>query len=178
MKRDIRNLFKEEDLKKNPLPNNHRLEFLEKLKANSSIEVEPKNKFLVYKIAASVLLFVSIGYFISKPFNSESKIETSRLIEQIETVEQQYLKSIDKEWENFLMLSKDEKLIKRYKNRLDDLNQSYQEISEQYRNDANDFLVLETLVENLQTRLQLLKDIQKHIILLNQQNRNHENTTI
>ena len=36
-------------------------------------------------------------------------------------------------------------------------------------------IVIEALIENLKTRLQLLQDIQQHINLLNKE---HENTTI
>ena len=86
--------------------------------------------------------------------------------------------SINKEWNSFLILAKDENLISRYKKRLDDLDLDYREISKQYDDDTSDILIIEALVENLQTRVDLLKDIQKHITLLNQQNEHYENTTL
>ena len=82
------------------------------------------------------------------------------------------------EWQNFLELAKDENLIQRYKSKLEDLDTDYRLISEQFKHDTNNILVIQDLVNNLQTRLQLLKDIQQHIILLNQKNEQHESTNI
>jgi len=174
MKRDIRTLFKEENLENKKLPENHRAAFLNKLKASKTEKIKPKNKFLVYKIAASILLFVSLGYFINKAFDTESVIETSQLVEQIETVEKQYLNEIDKEWQSFLALTKDKKLVSRYEKKLASLDESYKSISKSFKTDTNNILVIEDLIENLKTRLKLLKDIQEHIKLLNQKNDNYE----
>lgn len=176
MKRDIRDLFKGEDLANKTLPDNHREDFLEKLKTSKIEKVKPKAKFMVYKIAASILLFVSLGYFFSKEFNTEFKPETSELVAQIETVEQLYLSEIDKEWQNFLTIATDQKLVKRYEEKLKDLDENYKSLSLSFKANTNNILVIEDLIENLKTRLQLLKDIQEHIKLLNQKNENYETT--
>ena len=63
-----------------------------------------------------------------------------------------------------------------FKEKLTDLDNDYQEISRSFKNDSNNILVIESLVENLQTRLQLLKDIQVHINILNQKTEQNENT--
>lgn len=169
MKQDIRNLFnEEEDLKS--LPQNHRTEFLEKLQSQS--KKEPSFSWL--KIAAVLLVALTIGFSIFNTEVEEEKI--SPLVAQIEAVEAEYLKDIDREWDNFIALAEDENLIKRFQNKLEDLDKDYREISKQFKSDTNNIIVIESLVENLQTRLQLLKDIQKHIKILNQKNELHENT--
>ncbi|WP_299892163.1 hypothetical protein [uncultured Lacinutrix sp.] len=174
MKRDIRALFKGEDLVSKTLPKHHREDFLKKLKENKAEKIIPKKQYMVYKVAASILLFTSLSYFINKAFNTESRLETSQIVEQIETVERQYLIEIDKEWNSFLALTNDKKLVSRYEKKLADLDENYKLISTSFKTDTNNILVIEDLIENLKTRLQLLKDIQQHIKLLNQKNENYE----
>jgi len=174
MKQDIRDLFRKYEVFNNKLPDTHKQEFYDKLKGFNSKTNKQLNYKNIYRLAATLLLFFAVGYFMLQG-NLKNQ---SELVEQIETIEQEYLLNINKEWHNFLTIAKDEKLVKRYKKRLEDLNKDYQEISEQFKVDTNNILIVETLIENLNTRLQLLKDIQEHITLLNQENEYYENTTI
>jgi hypothetical protein len=170
MKQDIRDLFKtEDDLK--ALPENHRTEFLEKLKT------QPKKKFTSFswlKIAAISVIALTVGYSIF--MNEPEPVLVSPMIAQIEAVEAEYLKNIEAEWENFVAIAEDEILVARFKKKLEDLDKDYKEISIRFKEDANNLLVIESLVDNLQTRLQILQDIQKHIKILNQKNEHYENT--
>ncbi|MDB9783042.1 hypothetical protein OAB88_08085 [Winogradskyella sp.] len=170
MKRDIRDLFKTEDELKT-LPENHRAAFLSKLKKQS---VPPSVFFVWTKIAAVILIVVVVGFGVIK--NYSDKEDVSPMIAQIEAVEAEYLENIEVEWQSFIVLAKDEKLVERFRKKLDELDNNYQDISIQFKDDANNILVVEALVENLQTRLQILKDIQNHIKILNQNNEQHENT--
>lgn len=170
MKRDIRDLFKTEDELKT-LPENHRAAFLGKLKKQSA---PPSVSFVWAKIAAVILIVVVVGFGIIK--NYSEKEDVSPMIAQIEAVEAEYLANIEVEWQSFIVLAKDEKLVERFRKKLDELDNNYQDISIQFKDDANNILVVEALVENLQARLQILKDIQKHIKILNQNNEQHENT--
>jgi hypothetical protein len=171
MKRDIRELFEKEDLEATQsLAKNHRKEFLQKLESEASNKsLKPKN--LILKIAAIFIIALMVGYFV---INKDEAEEISPLVAQIEAVEMEYLESIQAEWINFIKLTDDENLVKRYEKRLNDLDYDYQETSENFKKDPNNILVVESLITNLQTRLQLLKDIQKHIKILNQKNE-HEN---
>jgi len=169
MKRDIRDLFEEDDLK--TLPDNHRTEFLEKLNK------QPKKKrasFPWLKMAAALLVALIVGF--SMFYTKSTNENVSSIIAQIEAVEAEYLEDIEKEWENFVTIADDEILVARFKKRLDELDNDYQEIATQFKEDSNNILVIESLVENLQTRLQILKDIQEHIKILNQKNGQYENT--
>lgn len=170
MKQDIRDLFKEEDSLKS-LPKNHRTEFLEKLQRQPS---KKKTSFSWLRIAAVLLVALTIGFsiFYSKPDTEE----VSPMVAQIEAVEAEYLQNIEIEWQNFLAIAEDEVLVERFRKKLDELDADYQDISIQFKEDSNNILVIEALVDNLQTRLQILKDIQKHIKILNQKNEQHEST--
>ena len=173
MKRDIRELFKNEEVEvKYDLPQNHRDDFLEKLKSIQSNKSK-QSKYLFLKIAAVLIVAIAISFTV---FNSENIESPSPIIAQIEAVEAEYLENINAEWQNFITVAKDENLVRRYKEKLTDLDNNYQEISRAFKNDSNNILVIESLVENLQTRLQLLKDIQVHINILNQKTEQNENT--
>ncbi|WP_296314412.1 hypothetical protein [Winogradskyella sp. UBA3174] len=169
MKRDIRDLFKEEDELKS-LPENYRKEFLEKLKKQSKKKV---TSFSWLKIAAVLLIALTVGF--SLFYNNPEEEKVSPIIAQVEAVEAEYLKNIEVEWESFVALADDEILISRFKKKLEDLDTDYQEISVKFKNESDNLVVIEALVENLQTRLQILKNIQKHIKILNQKNEQHEN---
>lgn len=173
MQQDIRDLFKNKEKEEaKTLPENHRVEFLKKLKQ------QPKKKVTSYqwlKIAAIFLIALTVG--LSWYSNKPEEVKESSIIAQIEAVEAEYLKDIETEWNNFIAIAEDEALVTRFKKKLDELDRDYQEISDQFQNDANNILVIEALVENLQTRLQILKDIQKHIKILNQKNE-HDETVI
>jgi hypothetical protein len=169
MKRDIRDLFKEESESK-ILPKHHREDFAVKLNSMPSPE---KSSYLWLKIAGALVLLFSIGF--SFLFTNEPEEPTS-ILAQIETVEAEYLKDIEAEWSSFLKIADDERLVQRYKRKMNDLQLDYENISIQFKQEPNNIQVLEALIENLQTRLKLLKDIQAHIKLLNQKNLNNENT--
>ena len=178
MGHDIRKLFETEEETENKLPVSHRDEFQNKLKA-----IKPKHKQRqglrnIFKYAASVLLLVTLSYFSFNKLTKKPIIKESALELQLKEVEQQYLENIEKEWESFKALADDEKLVKRYEKELNELSADYQTISKQFESDNKDILIIESLVSNLQTRLQLLKDIQEHINLLNQENGHYETIQI
>lgn len=169
MKQDIRELFKEEDTLKQ-LPEDHKAEFLEKLKGQPK---RSSNYTFWIRIAAVLIIALSIGYGL---FFQPPVVVDSPVISQIKAVEDQYLKDIEREWKQFVAIANDELLVARYKARLEDLDADYKEIAAEFQNNANNIEIIESLVENLQTRLQILKDIQEHIKILNQKNEQHENT--
>lgn len=172
MKRDIRELFKEDELEKE-LPENHRIEFLEKLKATNE-----KKKFSFKKIlgyVASVVVLISVYLFLPKNKIDEKNQQLLLHVQQIET---EYLKNINTEWNNFLELTNDEKLIEKYDEKLKELSADYKVLSSKLNENPNDINVLEALISNLQKRLQTLKDIQEHIKSLKQKKVTYETIVI
>lgn len=171
MKRDVRDLFKDE-LEKKQLPESHRADFLMKLEKVP--EKKPKKNIVGY--VATVLILISGCFFFMHEGKQEVKEPT--LLQQVQQIEQEYLKSIDKEWEQFLELTDDERLISKYEEKLDRLANDYQELTKRFSEQPNNINVLEELISNLQRRLQTLKDIQEHIKSLNQKNTVYETIVI
>ncbi|WP_034057324.1 hypothetical protein [Lacinutrix jangbogonensis] len=170
MKRDIRALFKGEDLGNKTLPDNHRDEFLEKLKKQQNTNT---NNFFFLKIAAVLLITLTVGY---NAFYKQQDDEDLTIVAQIEAIEGEYLVDIETEWQNFIAIANDEVLVARFKKKLNELDKDYQEITVEFKNDKKSISVIEILIDNLQTRLQILKDIQKHINIINKENEQYENT--
>lgn len=172
MKQDIRDLFKsDDDNGTKQLPNDHREEFLAKLNTNRK---DNSQNYIWLRLVAVMVVALTVSFFIFKTETPHT--ETSPLLAQVEAVEAEYLKNIETEWQNFKQLATDEVLVKRYEKKLTDLDADYQEISKAFKNDTNNILVVESLIQNLQTRLQLLKDIQEHIKILNQKTTPNETT--
>jgi len=117
---------------------------------------------------------LTIGFNALEKETKPEQNQVSPIVAQVEAVEAAYLKDIETEWQSFVAIADDAILVERFRKKLKDLDADYQDISLQFKDDSNNILVIEALVENLQTRLQILKDIQKHINILNQNNEHHE----
>ncbi len=180
MKKDIRDLFDGNEGSDLELPKGHRQEFLEKLKKSKSRKSKRQGYVKIYRVAAVLIVFLSIGMVVFNPFyKDESEVVSKSPIElQIKNIEKGYLISIGNEWKSFLKLTKDEKLIERYERKLESLDAEYREILKVFKNDSNNISVIESLIENLKTRLKLLKNIQAHIKLLNEKREENETITI
>lgn len=169
MKQDIRNLFKNEDDRTvQKLPFNHSNEFQKKLQ---SLHTKTKTIYIL-KIAAVILVFMSVGFalFNIKPSNPDN----FNNISQIDIIEKKYIEDIESEWENFIKITTDTTLIKRFDKKLAELQNDYKILSEQQKSHPDNILTIEELIKNLETRLKLLQDIQTHIQRLNENNANHE----
>mgnify|MGYP000436328504 CR=1 FL=1 len=170
MKQDIREIFKKDVLPKKKLPDFHEDEFLGKLE---NFNKKEKSKLLmqIFKIAASILLLVSCGYIFKNTYSNPTKTASEI---QIIAIEKEYLNSINKEWNTFTEITNDTILIRKYKNKLKAADVDYKKITTQLKELPNNINVLESLIANLQRRLQLIKDINEHINELNQKNTSNE----
>lgn len=171
--KNLRNSFTEDDFSKKELPVTHKDEFLEKLSKLSSKKTY-NNRLM--KIAAVFVLLVGLAFVFMQQNAADDEVNTVQITKELKKIETEYLANINTEWKNFLAVATDEKLIRRYKQKLTQLDADYKQISEEFKADKNNLFVLEDLIRNLQTRLSLLKDIQKHIKILNAKRDQNETT--
>ena len=171
MKQDLKHIVNNEKEVGKVLPRNHREEFLMKLELQNK---KTSGRFKFLRIASLILIFIAIGVVTLVP-NSNMETEEPLLL-QLKEVENEYLRQIDAEWDQFVALSADKRLKQRFELKLNELQDDYWSLTTDFQNDPNNLMILESLINNLQTRLQLLKDIQKHINLLNQKNEQDENS--
>lgn len=170
MERDIRDLFSKDDFGEKEIPKNHREDLIEKL-GKYQPKKDRKRNYKVLKIVASFLLMITCAYFYE---NTISAPEKSSIEIKMESIEKDYLISIEKEWNSFIQVAKDSILIKKYEVKLKESNIDYQKITKQLTAFPNNINVLQSLIDNLQRRLQLIKDIKEHINELNQKNTSNE----
>jgi len=173
MKRDIREIFKDEELPRKKLPSFHEVEFLQKLEILNKKQ-EPKPFFKTWKIAASIILMFSVGYYFLSTYTEVKQENQPTLLVQVKQIEKEYLKNIKTEWNTFVKLTTDKNLIEKYKEKLLNLDINYKEVSVQFEENPNNINILESLINNLQNRLQLLKNIKEHLKELNQKNTSNE----
>ena len=164
--------FSDSDFPEKQLPQGHREEFLEKLQKKNSQKPKQKNNW--WKIAATLVVLVGLGFVLLQNRETDDFPEADTIALELQQIETQYLQEIETEWENFLKIATDQKLIARYKEKLKQLDTDYKEISKSYQANKNNLLAVEDLIRNLQTRLTLLKEIQEHIKILNQKTNNNE----
>ena len=166
--------FSDSDFPVKKLPQGHREEFLEKLQKKNSQKPKQKNNW--WKIAATLVVLVGLGFVLLQNRETDDFPEADTIALELQQIETQYLQEIETEWENFLKIATDKKLIARFKEKLAQLDTDYKEISAEYKSDKNNIQAVEDLIRNLQTRLSILKDIQEHIKILNQKTNNYETT--
>lgn len=175
MKQDIRKILKKRELYLNKLPDSHREEFVAKLKSNQ-FKTSPKRQFTLYRVAAILTLMISLGYLTYKTtsFQNTEISKPPPIVAQIQTLEKEFLKNIEIEWRNFEAVAYDKKLVNRFEQRLSALDDDYQNLTIEFKKDPNNIHVIQNLIQNLQTRLQLLQDIKEHITILNKENQRDE----
>ena len=170
MERDIRDLFSKDDVDNKEIPKNHREDFIKKLEEHQP-KKERRKSYKLIKIVASFLLIITCVYVYKNTVASPQK---SAVEIQMQAIEKDYLSSIDKEWNSFKKIAKDTILIKKYEEKLKESKVDYQKITKQLTVLPNNINVLQSLIDNLQRRLQLIKDIKEHINELNQKNISNE----
>lgn len=170
MERDIRDLFKVKNDFNKDLPKNHREDFIKKLGEHQPKKKSKKSyKFL--KIAASLLLIISCVLLYK---NTISLPQKSAIELQMQAIEKDYLSSIKKEWNSFKEIATDTILVNKYEEKLKKSKLEYRKITKQLKDFPNDINLLESLITNLQRRLQLIKEINEHIKELNPKNASNE----
>ena len=170
MERDIRDLFKVKNDFNKDLPKNHREDFIKKLGEHQP-KKELKKSYKFLKIVASLLLIISCVVLYK---NTIALPQKSAIELQMQAIEKDYLISIKKEWNSFKEIATDTILVNKYEEKLEKSKLEYRKITKQLKDFPNDINLLESLITNLQRRLQLIKEINEHIKELNPKNASNE----
>ena len=117
---------------------------------------------------------LSVGYYFLNTKTEIKKENQPTLFVHVKQIETEYLNNIHNEWNDFVQVTNDTVLVKRYEQKLKESETSYKRITKKFKDNPNSINVLESLIDNLQRRLQLVKDIKQHIKELNQKPTNNE----
>jgi len=167
MGKDIREMLKEERTEVF-LPKDHRKDFKKKL--IQELHEEPQSEFYFIKIAATVLLIFSLGFFFMpgpKNNNGENMVKADftlgDLSPEMKKIENYYLTAINLELTNLEVDDENKQLINNYFMKLNQLTQNYKLMNEALDpNEINEELI-DRLINNLQMRLQILIELKKEL---------------
>ncbi len=167
MEKDIKEMLKEENVRVS-LPEGHRKNFKKKLM--KELHEEPESVFYFIKIAAAVLLILSLGFFFMRgPDSRESEkvVKTGftlgDLSPEMKKIENYYLTAINLELTNLEVDDDNRQLINNYFMKLNQLTQNYKKMNEELDLEEIDEDLINRMVGNLQMRLQILTELKKEL---------------
>ncbi|GAA4974718.1 hypothetical protein [Algibacter aquimarinus] len=168
MARDIRELFKDDKMAYEKMPENHQERFLKKLD-EALPEASKKTKYSWFSIAASVvvLLGLSIGLYnflqvkpdVSPAVAAVNEANTKTLGDVspgLKKVEDYYLASINLELSKIKPTDETKDLFDGYLSQLNELDNEYQRLSLELTEAGPTELTVNALIDNLKFRLNLL----------------------
>ncbi|WP_067145804.1 hypothetical protein [Pseudotamlana agarivorans] len=169
MARDIKDLFKDQVVSNERMPENHQVRFLEKL--DKALPQQPKpNRFLGLKIAASIAVLLGLTFGLFKFFNGAENtvpvqvahtkpVETKTLGDispGLKKVEDYYLASINLELSKMTYTDETKELVDSYLEQIDTLDKAYQDLFLEFTEEGPSELTINALIDNLKLRLNLL----------------------
>lgn len=168
MAQDIRNLFSDEKVVYETMPENHQERFLEKLEV-ALPNAPRKHTFSMLHIAASVVVFLGLGfatynYFqpnidISPTVVTTKTTETKTLGDVspgLKKVEDYYLASINLELSKMKYTPETKDVFDGYLQQLSELDEEYKRLSLELTESGPTELTINALIDNLKFRLNLL----------------------
>ena len=168
MAQDIRDLFKNEKVVHDDMPNKHEARFLEKL--DKALPEAPKKSGLGWmQIAASAVVFLGLSFGAYTFFEGDTEtIETVAGTKVTETktlgdispglkkVEDYYLASINLELSKMKYTPETKELFDGYLAQLDELDKEYKRLSLDLTESGPSELTVNALIDNLKFRLNLM----------------------
>ena len=151
------------DLKIPPIPESHEQRFLKRLKRQRQYKMRGS----VLRWAAVALLLLSLGGGINlmqnppqpeiSKFHQTENYLTTLIQEQVTQVEQ-------------LDFAGSEKFIKQTKTQLSRLQKDYLELYQDWSENQNQPQLINALINNLRTQLELLEEVQRQFVQIQQKN--------
>jgi hypothetical protein len=142
----------------NELPKNHRQRFENKLK--EQLHSKSKKNYWFLKIAASLLLLISITYITFNTTktqeNAIEKISLGSLSPELEKIENYYVTAINYEILQLEINDETKPILEKYLSKIKQLTKQYKAESAQLSIDSINEKSINALIDNLQMRLQLL----------------------
>ena len=180
MAQDIRELFKDDKITNEKMPNNHQERFLEKLDKALPELKSSTSKFGYLQIAASIVVLLGLSFGAFKYFQpSVDAIPTLATTKPVEAktlgdvspglkkVEDYYLASINLELSKVKYTPETKDVFDGYLLQLDELDKEYQRLSLELTESGPGELTVNALIDNLKLRLNLLYRLRTQLKELN-----------
>ena len=180
MAQDIRELFKDDKITDEKMPNNHQKRFLEKLDKALPEQQSNTSKFGYFQIAASIVVLLGLSFGAFKYFQPSVEIEpmvaTTKPVETktlgdispgLKKVEDYYLASINLELSKVKYTPETKDVFDGYLLQLDELDKEYTRLSLELNESGPNELTVNALIDNLKLRLNLMYRLRSQLKELN-----------
>ena len=167
MPKDLREIVKESQNSPIGLPEGHQKRFEERLKKLEQPAVN--NRFLFLKIAASLLILLGLGYFFrsdSVPAELPVEVKITNLgsiSPEMKQIENYYLTAINYEMASLDVNPQSKQILNTYLEKVAGLTEDYKQLTEELAQKGIDERTINSLITNLQLRLQLLLELKDAI---------------
>lgn len=182
MKIDLRDKLKNERMMRE-LPNNHREIFEQRLE--KELSKKSKKNYTFLKIAASVLILLSIGYagneffkndvpqeYVQTDDTSEKKINSMADISpDLKKVEDYYLMHINYQFSKIKITDENRSFLDVYFVEIGKLQEGYSNLIAEINSDEISEETINSLIENLQMRLKLMYQLKAQLKKINNLNK-------
>lgn len=182
MAQDIKKLLRDStDVTHHEMPEGHEKRFETKLDA--ALHHQHKKTFGWFKIAASIAIIMSVGYFSYRAFTTAETVQEvvtapqeEHDVEQItlgdispdlKKIEDYYVANINVALSELSVNTENKQLFNSYMQRLTELNDEYQKLNEELNDLGPNEQSINALINNLQLRLQLLYKLKQKLNELN-----------
>ena len=195
MGRDLRKLFEQErEVKKFQMKKDHEERFLKRL--DRALPKKRKSGVHFLKIAASVLVLVSIGWFTYTQLNSQDDVIKETVVSKenrndgnqaislgdlspdLKKVENYYVANINLQLSQLEISEENKAMVDGYMDRLSELNTEYQRLNTELNNIGPNDQTITALIKNLQLRLQLLQKLKTKLNELKSSKNEHDTNII
>ncbi|MDT0540806.1 hypothetical protein [Croceitalea sp. P059] len=195
MAQDLRELFKEQrENEKFKMKDGHENRFLSLLEEELP-SAKRTNSYLWLKIAASVVIVLSIGsYLLLKESHNKDVIKTTvvehtkddlkksislgDLSPELKKVENYYVANINYELSKLKVSEENKEVVDGFLSRLDELNIEYEVLNKELNEIGPNDQTIEAAINNLQLRLQLMQKLKSKLNQLKSSKNEHESTNI
>ena len=179
MGQDLRDLFKEERSKKHSLKTGHEERFMGRLEEAFHPQ-KRSSTFFFMKIAASIVVLISIGFFVYQGSTGDEILPTTvaqkdsnaaesqgislgDLSPDLKRVEEYYVATINMELSNLELSSDNKIIVDDFMDRLAELNKEYKVLNTELNTIGPNDQTINALIQNLQLRLQLLLKLKEKL---------------
>lgn len=190
MAQNIKKLLKEDLINTAKMPEGHEARFIQKLNTSKTIKKPSIIKW--QNIAAILLVALGVSYggftFLKTSFVNNTETIQPKPIELTKTlgdvspslkkVEDYYLASINLELSKLKYTSETKVLFDSYLQRLNELNQEYDNLNKELTSTGPNELTINALIDNLKFRLNLLYRLKDQLNTLNNQQKETIQTSI
>ncbi len=183
MPKDIRDILKEAQ-RSEELKEDHRARFEKRLQQMHTVK---KSNFFFLKIAASIVLLVSVGYFIfnssstiiDQPIEEDTIVDLNSVSPEMKQIEDYYLAAINYEIASLEITPENQEILDNYLDKIGKLTEDYTRLNKEISENGINEKTVNAMITNLQLRLQLLLQLKDTLNeMKTSKNIENENATI